>query len=169
MDAIGTFAGSLVRAARRAADLSQRQLADRSGVPRSTIGAAEAGTRDLPFDVLVRLLRVCRWELMAVDEEDELHPVVRDQHVLDRGGRRYPAHLDVRALDKKSDLAGFWPIDDWWGDRWAGAWGIPPRPGQTFDLQRPKRDRRRRTLDGHYTPIGWRAPTTTSAPEGRNP
>ena len=41
------LAGSL-RRIRRLADLSQRELAERSGISKSALAAAEAGTRDLP-------------------------------------------------------------------------------------------------------------------------
>ncbi|SCG62826.1 Acetyltransferase (GNAT) family protein [Micromonospora halophytica] len=50
--------GATLRALRRAADLSQRELAARSGVPQSTIGRLESGQTDDPgFRTVERLVR----------------------------------------------------------------------------------------------------------------
>ena len=62
---------------------------------------------------------------------------------LDRAGRRYPAHLDVRPVTT---------FGTWWGD-WQllstlaeKVWYLSPRqrPEHTFDLARWRRDERRR-------------------------
>jgi anthranilate synthase component I len=128
----------LVRAARRAADPSQRQLAATTGVSRRSIENIErevsAGPR---FDLVQRLVQACgcRLALMSGDREVPLPTAV----LLDRGDRQFPAHLDVR------------PVTDfgtWWGD-----WPLlscyvrpelsPRRPQHTFDLNRERRDDRR--------------------------
>lgn len=56
----------MLRAARRRAGLSQRELARRAGVPQSTVGRIEAGLADPKAATLRRLLRECGGELQLV-------------------------------------------------------------------------------------------------------
>lgn len=53
----------MLRAARRRAGLSQRELAERAGVPQSTVARIEAGLTDPRVGTLRRLLRVCGEDL----------------------------------------------------------------------------------------------------------
>lgn len=53
----------MLRAARRRAGLTQRELAERAGVPQSTIGRIEIGAIDPRASTLTRLLRKCGLEL----------------------------------------------------------------------------------------------------------
>jgi len=123
----------LLRAARRAADLSQRQLARRAGISASAVGRVESSGR-VDAATLVRLLQSCGWQVLVVDDSGmSVAPV--EVGWRDRGGRRYPAHLDVRETGAQGD---------WWGDRWPGVWGVPPRPQHTFHLDRARRDQLRR-------------------------
>jgi DNA-binding XRE family transcriptional regulator len=46
--------------------LSQRDLADRAGVPRATVGRVEAGSIDPRWSTAVRLLEAAGYELMVV-------------------------------------------------------------------------------------------------------
>lgn len=55
-DAVRVDAGHLLRTARRAAGLSQRQLAERSGLPLTSIAEVEAGRRGLPVEAVRRAL-----------------------------------------------------------------------------------------------------------------
>ncbi len=50
-------AGRILRHARRAAGLSQREMAARAGIPQSTVARIEAGTLIPRVDTLDRLLR----------------------------------------------------------------------------------------------------------------
>ena len=120
----------LLRAARHAADLSQRELARRVGVSPSTVGGVESGARGIEVRSWARWLAACGWSVVVVDGSG-LPVRPDDDPARDRGGRRYPAHLDVRPT-------GGW--GDWWGDMYAGAWGVPARPSHTFCLSRDKRD-----------------------------
>lgn len=52
-----------VNGARRSAGLTQRQLAERSGIPQPTIARIESGKQMPRADTLDRLLRACGWEL----------------------------------------------------------------------------------------------------------
>src|SRR6266508_3449145 len=56
-------AARALRWARRRAGLSQRELAEKSGLPQSTIGRIEAGTVDPRVGTLSRLLRACGFDL----------------------------------------------------------------------------------------------------------
>ena len=56
----------LLFAVRRTAGLSQRQLAQRTGVPQPTIAAIEAGRRDPRVGTLARLVDGCGWTLTMV-------------------------------------------------------------------------------------------------------
>jgi predicted transcriptional regulator len=56
-------AARALRYARRRAGLTQRELAEKSGVPQSTIGRIEAGAVDPKVGTLSRLLRHCGFDL----------------------------------------------------------------------------------------------------------
>jgi transcriptional regulator with XRE-family HTH domain len=70
-----TVAGSLVWQARTERRMSQRELAEASGVPQSTIAAIERGRREPSIPVLLRVLRGAGKEVRFVLgdlEEDAL-------------------------------------------------------------------------------------------------
>ncbi|MGI5211647.1 GNAT family N-acetyltransferase [Plantactinospora sp. CA-290183] len=128
--------GLLLRALRRRADLSQRQLAVRAGVPKSTVSRIEAGgAADPRFRTVERLI-------LAAGGTFDLGglPSVPHEECRDEGGRHYPAHLDVREVRTAKDWSGAW---------WAHWYTVPPErwpvrvPAETFDLCRERRDRRR--------------------------
>lgn len=52
-----------INQARRAAGLTQRELAKRSGIPQSAIARLERGQQVPRTDTLQRLLAACGWEL----------------------------------------------------------------------------------------------------------
>ncbi|HUQ63820.1 MAG TPA: helix-turn-helix transcriptional regulator [Acidimicrobiales bacterium] len=58
--------GTFVRAARESRSLTQRQLAEISGVRQSNISAIESGRRLPSADTLNRLIVACGYELSAV-------------------------------------------------------------------------------------------------------
>lgn len=142
----------LIRRARRTADLSQRDLAERLGVSQSTVARWETGRLEPCLHLLLAVLRLAGLALAVTDATraipaecalpaDSTAPTVGDQSdpavrtapmrpdsVRDRGGRRYPAHLDVEAIP-----------EIWW-PRW-------DRPELTLLCRRrPGRDvQRRRT------------------------
>jgi len=136
--------GATLRALRRRADLSQRQLAERAGVPASTVARIESGAaRDPRFRTVERLVAAAGGVVTAGDHPQAALDVHRG--LVDSAGRRYPAHLDVRQVVEAKD---------WWGAWWANWYDLPrprwPReaPDHTFDLDRARRDGRRRREAG---------------------
>jgi predicted transcriptional regulator len=78
-------AARALRWARLTAGLSQRQLAERSGVPQSTVGRIEAGTIDPRMGTLSRLLRACGFDLEVTERIGQgidrtlMHPTPADR------------------------------------------------------------------------------------------
>ncbi|MBB5478749.1 GNAT family N-acetyltransferase [Micromonospora parathelypteridis] len=139
--------GQPLRDLRRRADLSQRELAERSGVPKSTLARIEAAQGAGPaFRTVERLVRAAGGEIVlklpnahssaAVDES----PQAPDNELRDEAGRRYPAHLDVRRVLTLKDWPAAW---------WVHSYTLPQRlwpvrvPELTYDLDRARRDERR--------------------------
>lgn len=86
----------LIRRARRMADLSQRELADRIGLSKSTIAAIEVGRQQVTVDALVQVLHAAGLRLFVVDDTGAVVDPMRSDAPRDAAGRRYPAHLDLR-------------------------------------------------------------------------
>ncbi|MEV4495865.1 helix-turn-helix transcriptional regulator [Micromonospora arborensis] len=139
--------GATLRDLRRRADLSQRELAERSGVPKSTLARIEAGQGAGPaFRTVERLVRAAGGEVIlklpnahssaAADESSQ----APDNELRDEAGRRYPAHLDVRRVLTLKDWPAAW---------WVHSYTLPQRlwpvrvPELTYDLDRARRDERR--------------------------
>jgi transcriptional regulator with XRE-family HTH domain len=62
---------SLVREARRRAGLTQAELAERAGVPKSTVGRIESGARSPSADLVEQLVRAAGLELtVSLSEPD---------------------------------------------------------------------------------------------------
>jgi transcriptional regulator with XRE-family HTH domain len=121
-----------LRAARHRADLSQRELADKAGVPQSTVARVERLPGKATVSSVSILLAATGLRLAVLDEHGtELNPEDEDDaDRRDRGYRRYPAHLDLRPGD-----------DHWWGYGWPMFDGKEPQ--YTFDRDRHSRDWRR--------------------------
>ncbi|NJC15038.1 transcriptional regulator with XRE-family HTH domain [Micromonospora profundi] len=148
--------GATLRDLRRRVDLSQRELADRSGVPKSTLARIEAGRGAGPaFRTVERLVRAAGGELAVrlpgdeprLDEPEAEGPETERSgadepadELRDEAGRRYPAHLDVRRVLTLKDWPGAW---------WVHSYTLPERlwplrvPELTYDLDRGRRDERR--------------------------
>ena len=130
-------AEELLRAARRAGDVSQRELAAQSGVTKSVIARIETGDVDPSFGTILLLLAGARCELLVLDPYGIPLSPAWTEHLRDQGGRRWPAHLDVRRVDTARDWwFGTYPLD--------GA----PLPSHTYDLARWARNLRRRLDSG---------------------
>ncbi|MEU5779660.1 helix-turn-helix domain-containing protein [Micromonospora lupini] len=144
--------GEALRELRRCADLSQRELAERSGVPKSTLARIEAGQDARPaFRTVERLVSAAGGELVlglpgnsrcAATEEPTVEPPDdQPEEMRDEAGRRYPAHLDVRRVRTLKDWPAAW---------WVHSYTLPERlwpvrvPELTYDLDRARRDERRR-------------------------
>ncbi|WBB77856.1 GNAT family N-acetyltransferase [Micromonospora sp. WMMD882] len=165
--------GPVLRALRRQADLSQRELAARCGVPKSTVARIESGVTDPAFRTVERLVRAAGGEVaVGLPDGDgdggtgtgrrRVASVVAvpQEGLFDRGGRRYPAHLDVRTVRTPKDWPGAW---------WAYWYDLPPQrwplsvPPATYELDRSRRDRRR-WVDGVCATLRYRRDTAGLPP-----
>ncbi|WP_210650265.1 helix-turn-helix domain-containing protein [Nocardioides sp. SYSU D00065] len=92
----------LVRRIRRVLDVSQRGLAAIMDVSQSVVARWETGRTSPRADVLHELLRIAGLRPGVRDAEtgEEVEPM-RNDGARDRGGRRYPAHVDL-------DVVGWW-------------------------------------------------------------
>jgi transcriptional regulator with XRE-family HTH domain len=125
-----------LRAARRNADVSQRELARRAGLPHQVVAKIERQPALARVRDLAMLLEAAGLHLAVLDDDGlEVAPEPEARSRLkDRGARRFPAHLDVRPGS-----------DGWWGDGWPMFFGRTP--DYTFDRSRGLRDWRRGRLD----------------------
>jgi transcriptional regulator with XRE-family HTH domain len=88
----------LVRRARRAADLSQRDLAARMGVSQSTVARWETGQSSPTLTQVEQMLALGGLRLEMIDAAGEPVAPMREDAPRDRAGRRFPAHVDLDAL-----------------------------------------------------------------------
>lgn len=139
-----------LRRIRRAADLSQRELAERLGASKSAIARVERGHGGLDVRVLARAALLAGLRLALLDDQGGDVPGMSPEAVRDQGGRRFPAHLDTRHSDE-------------------GWWHGPHRydriqPSYTFDRDRGSRDGRRGRTG---TPEDHQLPRPSDSPRER--
>ena len=125
---MGPFDGEipgLVRRVRRILDVSQRGLAALIGVSQSVVARWETGRTSPRVSVLHQLLRLAGLDTTVHDPGTgvEVEPM-RDDGARDRGGRRYPAHVDLMAT----------------------GWYVPRGLDCTLDAKKWERSSRRREL-----------------------
>ncbi|MFD2763659.1 GNAT family N-acetyltransferase [Micromonospora eburnea] len=135
-----TDLAATLRALRRAADLSQRELAGKSGVPQATIARIESGRSPDPgFRTIERLVGAVAGRItISPAASAELDPVAQEE-LRDAAGRHPPAHLEAREVREPRDWPGAW---------WAHWYNVPPErwpplPAVTYALDRDARDRQR--------------------------
>ena len=141
---VGWLAATL-RAARHVGDLSQRELAVASGVSARTVSAIEAGERASPgLHVVLCLLAATGCRLQVVDGKGRVVSPRAWEGTADRGGRNWPAHLDVV------------PVHNWRQIRLRERY-VGPMPTHHFKLDRATRDMARRMwwIDWPWLPSAW--------------
>jgi HTH-type transcriptional regulator/antitoxin HipB len=146
----------VLRRIRRAADVSQRELAQALEVSKSCVGGAESGTSGLDVRVLARAAAIAGLRLALLDGTGAEVRAMAAAAVRDMGNRRFPAHLDTRYSDE-------------------GWWHAPHRydrkqPWYTFDRDRRTRDRfrgRGGTPDDHQLPRPGDSPAERAAARRR--
>jgi predicted transcriptional regulator len=100
-------AAALLRHARRRADLTQRQLAARSGIPQATIARIETGRSEPRFALVRRLLRECGQDLVSEDLRGQGidRTMMRELLALTPGERLKLAAEEARNLAVFEELA----------------------------------------------------------------
>ena len=72
---MSTWAGTLIKLARRDAGISQRELARRAGTSQATLSAYEAGRKSPSLDTLARIVRAAgrdlRIQVIPYDDHDD--------------------------------------------------------------------------------------------------
>ena len=145
-----------LRRIRRRADLSQRELAAAAALSVAAVAHAEAGTRDLPVAALARAASLAGLRIALVDEAGTEVGGMRPDGVRDRGGRRFPAHLDTVLSEER-----------------ASRWEHRPQlrqPTYTFDRRDPWADadsRARSRPDDHLVPQPGDSPEERAAARQR--
>ena len=105
----------VIRLARRRMDVSQRALAARLGVSQSRVARWETGRTSPSAELLILLTRMAGLHLELVDGEGAVETPMRGDGARDRAGRRYPAHVDLRATswhvpEDASLRADYWQL-----------------------------------------------------------
>lgn len=129
--------GVMLRALRRAADLSQRELAGRAGMQHVMVSRIESGkTRNPSFRTVERLVHAAGGRLDC--DASGVEPIPHERS-LDNANRHFPAHLDLRDVLRPRDWSGAW---------WELTHAFPrPMPPVTCDVRRDRRDQRRLRLE----------------------
>jgi transcriptional regulator with XRE-family HTH domain len=124
-------AAVLLRAARTYSRLSQRELAAKAGVSASTVARAEQGTKPPSWAVMARLVQAAGCSLRLVDPDGRPIEPWKFEAVRDRGGRHFPAHLEVWEVGRRGD---------WWGWLRYSTWASPPTPTHSFEMRGRRSD-----------------------------
>jgi transcriptional regulator with XRE-family HTH domain len=143
--------GASLRALRRAADLSQRELAARSGVPQASLARIESGETPNPGFRTVEALARASGSTLSFSASASAGAggpgvgagrpgtAIPHEGLRDQGGRHYPAHLDPIEVTRP---------EKWWGAWWTASvirakWPLEEVPPFTYDLSRSARDEQR--------------------------
>ncbi|MPZ62246.1 MAG: hypothetical protein GEU93_13325 [Propionibacteriales bacterium] len=139
--------GAVLRLARRDSDLSQRQLARWSGVPKSTIADAECARGRINLLSAMELLACLGYDLRIIDRSGHEVPAFLMDQRRDCVGRRFPAHLDL--IPKGDDLVEWEERERARDPRYRQC----PQPSRwTYRLNRLARDLDR--MDGFFGELG---------------
>ncbi len=140
----------LIRFARRDMDLSQRELAGWSGVPKSTIADIEAEHGQVAMATVATLLSTLGYRIQILDRAGQEISLFYLEWRHDCAGRLFPAHLDLIPKPPAVLRTQSWLRQ---------MRGMPPPSRWTYHLKRDRRDLRRTV--GDYGELGTmpRAPT----------
>jgi transcriptional regulator with XRE-family HTH domain len=95
----GSSGPGLVRRIRRVAGLSQRELASLLDASQSRVARWETGRTSPSLADLERMAARAGLRLVLVDDDGASVEPMRLDGARDRGGRRFPAHVDLHATE----------------------------------------------------------------------
>ena len=152
----------LLRAARALADVSQRALAQRTGLPRSVIARMETDEtgQHTALGSFVRAVNACGFTVSIHADGRQLRP--DDDPERDRGRRRYPPHLNPHPVDDSTI----------WMSLGRGYWVVrhmlnpPPR---AYHLNPDYRERWRARLDHPWWARFWEDTAHLAPPHSVHP
>lgn len=121
----------ILRRARREADLSQREMAERIGVSPATVARAELADGPVSIAVIEAMLAQAGLRIIVVDENCVPVAPMRHDAARNHGARRYAAHLDAWIPTRDDE-----PLGGWRRDR--------PKPRLTFHHRFWRDERRQR-------------------------
>lgn len=98
---MSSWAGNLIKLARREAGISQRELARRAGTSQATLSAYEAGRKSPSLDTLARIIRAAgqdlRIQVVPYDDHDDVmaaYEASLPKRVVERHRKRELAHIN---------------------------------------------------------------------------
>ncbi len=97
---MATHGNDLVREARKRARLTQRELAERAGTTQSAVARLESGRTRPAFDDVLRLVRLCGFDL-------DIMLVERDRVGL--GCRPQELARSCTPSERRGEVSGRWP------------------------------------------------------------
>lgn len=122
MEPMTSWAGNLIKLARRDTGLSQRELARRAGTSQATLSAYEAGRKSPSLDTLARIIRAAgldlRIQLGPYDDHDEV--IAAYEVALPERTRTARRKRDLATINKARRARGLAPVT---GDDLAGVCG----------------------------------------------
>jgi transcriptional regulator with XRE-family HTH domain len=129
------LAGAILRSARAHAGLSQRELAAKVGVARSTIGRAEGSRGPAPgWALIVRAVAACGCSMSITPAESTMRGLGSwrwdFEGVRDRAARHLPAHLEVWPVLRASAWSSFHKYS---------CFANPPVPLYSYTMRRRRR------------------------------
>jgi transcriptional regulator with XRE-family HTH domain len=109
---MSSWAGNLIRIARRDTGLSQRELARRAGTSQATLSAYEAGRKAPSLDTLARIIRAAgldlRIQLERYDDHDDV--MAAYEASLPERVRKARRRRDLTAINKARRARGLDPV-----------------------------------------------------------
>lgn len=111
---MSSWAGNLIKVARRDAGLSQRELAKRAGTSQATLSAYESGMKSPSLDTLARIIRAggqdLRIQVVPYDDHDDV--LAAREALLSERARRARNKKRLETINRARRSQGLEPVTD---------------------------------------------------------